>query len=260
MEAGGTMSTVLAAIDNSAVAAAVCATAETIGRSLGWQVEVMHVRADGDLGAREAAAAAGLELKELEGSPKECICEAAGRSEVTALVVGARDVTAGGALGSTAVALVTELDKPIVIVPPGVGPMRTLSRILIPLDASEANAEALRRGLELLQAAEVEIVLLHVGFGDSLPMFEDQRQHETSAWTEEFLNRYSPVAPKGVRLELRTGRPGEHVVDVAADVGAELIALGWKRDVGPGRAAIVHEVLMRSSTPVVLFPIPQAQE
>src|SRR5262245_24605105 len=184
MEAGSTMSTVLAAIDNSAVAAAVCATAETIGRALGWQVEVMHVRGDGDLGAREAAAAAGLELTELEGSPKECICAAAGRSEVTALVVGARDAAASGALGSTAVGLVTELEKPIVIVPPGVGPMESLSRILIPLDTSEANAEALRRGLELLRAAEVEVVLLHVGFGDSLPMFEDQRQHETSAWTE----------------------------------------------------------------------------
>ena len=76
----------------------------------------------------------------------------------------------------------------------------------------------------------------------------------------EFLSRYCPVGPEGVRLELRTGRPGEQVVDVAAEAGAELIALGWKRDVAPGRAAVAREVLTRAQTPVVLFPIPEPAE
>ena len=144
------------------------------------------------------------------------------------------------------------------MVPAEAPPIETLRRIVIPLDASEASAEALNRGLELLTAAEVEIVVLHVGFGDSLPMFEDQSQHETDAWMAEFLRRYCPVPPEGVRLELRTGQAGEHVVDVAVETGAELIALGWKQEVATGRAAVVREVLMRSPLPVVLFPIPKA--
>jgi nucleotide-binding universal stress UspA family protein len=252
------MSTVLAAIDNSAAAGSVLATAETIAGRLGWNLEALHVRADGDVGAREAAAAAGVELTEVEGSPTERIGELAGRSEVVALVVGARSFAAADVLGGTAVKLVTALDKPVVVVPPEAPPIETLSRILLPLDASEASAEALNRGLELLTAAEVELVVLHVDFGDTLPMFEDQCQHETDAWMAEFLKRYCPVPPEGVRLELRTGRPGEHVVDVAVETGAELIALGWRQEVATGRSAVVREVLMRSPLPVVLFPIPKA--
>ena len=102
MEAGHTMSTVLAAIDNSAAAGSVLATAETIARRLGWNLEALHVRADGAIGAREAAAAAGVELTEVEGSPIERIGELAGRSEVVALVVGARNFPAADVLGSTA--------------------------------------------------------------------------------------------------------------------------------------------------------------
>jgi nucleotide-binding universal stress UspA family protein len=252
------MSIILAAIDSSAAAGPVLATADAIARRLGWDVEAVHVRVDGDVGAREAAAAAGIELTELEGSPAGRIRELARREEVAALVLGSRGLPGANAFGSTALELVTDLDKPIVVVPPGARAMDELRRILIPLDATDTSAEALERGLDLLCAADVELVVLHVQFGASLPMFEDQPQHETSAWTQEFLSRYCPVAPEGVQFELRTGRPGGHVVDVAAEAGVQLIALGWKQEVAPGRAAVVREVLMRSPTPVVLFPLPRA--
>jgi nucleotide-binding universal stress UspA family protein len=249
------MSTVLAAIDNSAAAGPVLAAANAIASRLGWEVEALHVREDGDVGARAAAAAAGVELREVEGSPREEIAGVVRRSEVAALVVGARDFPAPDVLGSTAGGLVTETEKPVVVVPPGTDPMRSFRRILIPLDASSTDDEGFRRGLDLLCAAEVEIVVLHVGFAESLPMFEDQPQHETDAWMAEFLRRNCPVPPHGVTLELRTGRPGERVVDVAAQIEADLVAIGWKRQLEPGRAAIVREVLGRSKTPVVLFPL-----
>jgi nucleotide-binding universal stress UspA family protein len=251
------MSTVLAAIDNSAAAGSVLATAETIARRLGWRLEALHVREDGDVGARTAAEAQGVDLTEVEGSPTETIGDIAGAEEIVALVVGARSFAAADVLGGTAATLVTALDKPVVVVPPEVPPIQTLSRILVPLDATEASAEALRRGLELLTAADVEVIVLHVDFGDTLPMFDDQCQHETDAWMAEFLRRYCPVAPEGVRLELRTGRPGEHVVGVAVETGADLIALGWRQEVATGRAAVVREVLTRSRLPVVLFPVPK---
>jgi nucleotide-binding universal stress UspA family protein len=249
------MSTVLAAIDNSAAASQVLAAAAAIGHSLGWEVEALHVRQDGHVGARAAAAAAGVELTEVEGSPIEAISGRAARDEVVALVVGTRDFPAADVLGSTSLELVTALAKPIVLVPPDATPMSSFRRILIPLDPSAADEDALRRGLNLLCAAEIEVVVLHVGFAESLPMFEDQPQHETDSWMAEFLTRYCPVAPQGIRFELRTGRPGERVVDVAAETGADLVALGWKRDLTPGRASVVREVLARATTPVVLFPL-----
>jgi hypothetical protein len=104
------------------------------------------------------------------------------------------------------------------------------------------------------QAAEVEVVLLHVSFADSLPMFDDHRGHETADWMDEFLNRYSPVAPKGVRFELRTGMPGERIVEVAAD-GRRARRAGLAPGRRAGRATIVREVLAHSPIPVVLFPI-----
>jgi nucleotide-binding universal stress UspA family protein len=254
----GAMSTVVAAIDNSAAAGRVLETAGTLARYLGWRVEAVHVREDGAVGARAAAAAASVELTELTGSPTQRLHEVAGRGDVTAFVLGARDFAGVGLFGSTAVELVTGIDKPVVVLPPAAEALHTLRRVLIPLDATNASADALRRGIELLAEAEVEIVILHVGFGESLPMFEDQPQHETDAWMEEFLRCFCPVAPDSVTFELRTGRPGERVLEVAAELEADLIALGWRQDFTAGRAAVVREVLERSPVPVVLFPVPTA--
>ena len=255
------MSTLLAAVDNSAAAGPVLAAAQAIARRLGWRLEAVHVRVNGDRGALAAAMSAEVELHEVAGPLLAGLAQAASRADIEALVLGARGFpSADRPLGGTALALIADLDKPIVIVPPEAPRLASLERILIPLDATDASADALRRGIGMLRAADVEIVILHVHFDGTLPIFDDQPQHETDAWMEEFLCRFCPLPAGEVRLELRTGRPGEHVLDVAAEVGADLIALGWKQDLAPGRAAVVREVLSRSPVPVILFPLPTADE
>jgi hypothetical protein len=95
---------------------------------------------------------------------------------------------------------------------------------------------------------------LHVHELDSLPLFTDQPQHELTAWAQEFLRRHCPH-PEHVRLEVRIGVPGQHVLNVAEQIGADLIALGWAQELAGGRAAVVHEALERSRVPVLLVPV-----
>ena len=73
------------------------------------------------------------------------------------------------------------------------------------------------------------------------------------AWAEEFLARY--CAQPEVRLELRTGVAGEHVLDVAEAERADMIALGWSQQLDPGRAHTVRRAVLDAVVPVMLVPI-----
>ena len=56
-------------------------------------------------------------------------------------------------------------------------------------------------------------------------------------------------------LETRVGVPGEHVLRVARDAGADMVALGWSQKLEHGHAAVVREVLAASPMPVLLVPV-----
>ncbi|MEC3953730.1 hypothetical protein VMT65_11855 [Nocardia sp. CDC153] len=55
-------------------------------------------------------------------------------------------------------------------------------------------------------------------------------------------------------ITLRSGVPGEHVVDVAAEK-ADMIVLGWSQQLLPGRARIVRKTVVAESVPVMLVPV-----
>jgi nucleotide-binding universal stress UspA family protein len=95
---------------------------------------------------------------------------------------------------------------------------KTLNRVLVPLDAEPTTAAALAETLELAGRHQLELVVLHVHDHASLPAFSDQPQHELAAWSEEFLRRHCPN-PDLVRLEVRVGAPGQHVLSVAEEIG-----------------------------------------
>ena len=108
--------------------------------------------------------------------------------------------------------------------------------------------------LELAHDAAVDVLILHVLDEASLPLFTDQPQHETEAWTTEFLARYCPRGLRSVRLALRVGRPEETILCVAEESGVDLVVLGWNQRLAPGRAAIVRAVLERGRLPILLIP------
>lgn len=247
------MTKVLAAIDNSAAAAPVIQTAATVAELYDAELEALHVRQNGDRTARAAAESAGVTLTTLADEGVTSLVRAAREGDVDAIVVGARGTRSGRRpAGHVALKLIVALDKPVVVVPPDVK-ASVLRRVLVPLDGTAETAAALDRIVQLACRHDLDVVVLHVRDEASLPPFSDQVQHESEAWASEFLARYTSCG--GVRLEMRVGVPGEHVLGVAAKTGADLIALGWSRDLAPGRAQVVREVLDRSTVPVLLVAL-----
>jgi hypothetical protein len=248
------MTRLLAAIDNSAVARHVLETANAVAPLYGATVDAIHIREDGDRTAQAAAAATGLELRELPDDVVDKLIETGREDDVVGLVIGTRaGPLARRPLGHVALDLLVAVRKPLVLVPPHTAIPFRLRRVLVPLDGTTAAAAALTRTVDLAGDFEVEVDVLHVHDEASLPLFSDQPQHETESWAREFLARYCPTVDLA-RLHVRVGRPGEHVLHVANEMRADMIALGWGQDLSPGRAAVVREALERSPRPILLVP------
>jgi hypothetical protein len=102
---------------------------------------------------------------------------------------------------------------------------------------------------------DIEVVALHILDTESIPAFTDQPQHEQAAWTREFLARYCPWGIGTVRLETRVGASAAIIPEFAEESETDLIALGWARDLAPGRAPVVRAALGRARIPVMLIPV-----
>ena len=248
------MRTVLAAIDNSAAARPVLAAAAAFADLLHVDVTAVHVQENGNRNARAAAEAAGVPLHETTGRVISRIGKSAQEAGVAALVLGARGGAGRRPAGHVALELAVSLPMPLVVVPPDAVVPTVLRRILVPLNGERTTAAALAETMSLACERELEVVVLHVHDPVLLPLFSDQPQHELEVWSQEFLRRHCPH-PEHVRLETRIGIPGQHVLQVADKIQADMIALGWSQELGEGRAAVVREVLERSAVPVLLVPL-----
>lgn len=253
------MGFVLAAIDDSAAARCVLSAAGRLASLVGVGVEALHVVEESPRKTAAAtAAAAGVPFHETTGEAVDRIVEETRAPGVVAVVVGCRSLEAGPAVGHVALSVIPAVDKPILAVPPSVPEVRRFERILVPLDGTGATSTALRDVLgDVHRLDGPELVALHVFEPDSLPPFGDQLTHEVEAWSEEFLDRYAPVRPEGMRLELRVGMPADVVRSLVEEVDADLVAVGWSQDLAPGRASVVRALLRSSAVPVLLLPTRQ---
>ena len=160
--------------------------------------------------------------------------------------------------------LVTEVigrsSKPLVLVPHDgpTAPDGMISRALVPLDGTAESAETVAETVELFAASGADIVVLHVFDESTVPRFWDQPVHARKSWDEEFLARF--CAQPDARLELRSGTPGESILDVAASEHPDLIALGWSQDLSSGRARTVRTTVERAGTPVLLLAVSHAHD
>ena len=250
------MKKVLAALDNSLAGKSVLASAQAFAALLDSEVEALHVLTNGQRTVRNMAESAGVPLRTMTGPVVERLVAAGEARDVVALAIGARGTWASSKpLGGRAAAVATALSKPVLIVPPDAGASQTFRRVLVPLEGSLSSSLAPRWLFELPGGAEIDVVALHIHDEDSIPAFTDQPQHEMSAWTHEFVQRYCPWGIGTVQLEIRVGRIGELVPVVADECGCDLIALGWSRDLSSDRAPVVHETIERSRLPVLLVPV-----
>ena len=112
------MKKVVAALDNSAAAGSVVATAQNLAAVFDADVEAVHVGEDGDRIAAAIARNAKLELRRLEGPVVPALARAAAHPDAVALVVGTRGLPVGREVGSTALEVITSVRRPVVVVPP----------------------------------------------------------------------------------------------------------------------------------------------
>ena len=247
---------VLAALDQTAAASSVLAASHEIARVFHADVAAVHVVQDGAERVRSLAAQEGVPLGELQGPPGLRLARTLEEDdEAVALVVGTRARAQGEReIGSTALEVVTTVHKPVFAIPPHLPGDFAVQRVLVPLEGTPSTSSAYPV-VDMPEADQVDIVILHVLEEHMLPAFSDQPQHEWEAFGREFLARYSPWPIEHVRLETRVGRPEEHILPVARETKCDVIALAWAQELAPGRARIVRDTLRHGTFPILFVPV-----
>lgn len=246
---------VIAAIDNSAASRPVLAMALALAPVLGATVEAVHVREDGGSTARATADGLGVAFSAVDGDPLERIASLAAADDVAAVVVGARGHPGGRRpAGHLALALADHLDKPLLVVPPDADPPERVRRVLVAMEGTRAKTRTLKRAMDLVAGAGVDLVVVHVDDDDSIPSFSDQVQHEADAYAREFVACHCPGASVA-ELLLHVGIPADEILAAADSTAPELLAVGWPQTDDPGRGAVSRAILDRSRLPVLLVPI-----
>ena len=249
------MRTVIAALDASPAARPVLETAQRTATITGTTVEAIHVREDAGETPRLLAERAEVPIRLIDGPVESALVTAVAEPSVALAVVGARATPSGRRpVGRTALHLLEAVDKPIVVVPPEtVGRVsRPLRRLLIPLEGNDESSRPVAVYLGDLLTGEVELVVLHVFTPTTVPGALDRSRRDLSLWGDEFLARYCPGATS---LELRTGSVGDGVAEVRDAHDVDMVVLSWSQDSTPGHAAVVRDVLARSTVPVLLLPV-----
>lgn len=246
---------VLAAIDAAPSALVILQVATALARALQTRLEAVHVAAGQPDRAGAYARRLGVEFRLLHGEPIPALQRAAAAPDVRLLVVGCRDRPAGPTpAGHVALALIEQLSKPVVVVPPQTRAAagNELSRVLVPLDDTDEASAAVEPIVRVFAGSGLEVTVLHVFDEEHPPAFLDQSHHALEAWGHEFLARH---ADTGLKLVLRSGTPRRRVLDVAADEHVDLITMGWSQDLSPGHAHIIRELLRSSLIPLLLLPV-----
>jgi len=250
------MNKLIAAIDDSAAARPVLATALALAPVLGATVEAVHVSEDGGGHTAEAMAESrGVPLRALSGDPLETLALVAEEDDVVALAVGARGRPSGRRpAGHLALALAGRIDKPVLVVPPEAHPADRIRRVVVAMEGTPGKARGLKRAVELGTASDVELVVIHVDDETAIPLFSDQVQYEAESYAREFLARYCPGAPDA-RLELRIGVPADEILATSETIAPDVIAIGWPHTSDADRGLVAREILERSHLPVLLVAI-----
>jgi nucleotide-binding universal stress UspA family protein len=248
------MNTLLAAIDDAMTAQPVLQTATRLTHYLDSNVVAVHVSEDGGgATARALADAAGVMFEARRGDAATELVNAMHDLDAVAIVIGARDANwAAMPAGHVALDVAQHTRRPVVIVPPDTVD-HDWQRVLVAVQG-DGESETLGIFAESLRPDRwPEVVALHVFEANAMPMFADQPTYETAAWVEEFMHRVPSANQDRVRLEVRVGNAADVVRDTAREVGADVVVMAWRRDLSPGHAPIVRELLSKSPVPVVLL-------
>lgn len=188
----------------------------------------------------------------------QTLSRAAAERGVAALVVGhdgarelidSRPGDGSGALGT----LMSTCTAPLVIVPDVDDQTHPIRRVLIALDGDPRTSAALLPLVDAFRRAGRTVIAIHVLEPESAPPFHDHPGGFVDAFSEAFRSKHLHSEP--ATLTLRSGDPATRVVDVAEEVGADLVVLAWSQVLAAHRAAVVREVVSAGRTAVWLMPI-----
>jgi nucleotide-binding universal stress UspA family protein len=238
-------------VDATQTARPVLETATRLARLLEADTLAIHVGHDPGL-ARDVAEELGASMIVVHGDPADEIVRAGERLDVALVVLAVSGVPTPHMPGHTAQAVAIRLSKPVLVVPSGIPPRPTLTRVLFPLDGNRGVSTALHPLIAAYVALGFEVIALHVFQPDTVPRFLD-RPEDIDVWREEFLAEH--CAELGLRLLTRPGPTTESLLDVAVTEDVDIIALGWHQDLSPHHAAVVRKVLTRADRPVALIPL-----
>ncbi len=217
-----------------------------------------------------------VETDMVVGAAAATILAAAQRWRAGVIVAGTRGSTGWRRvwLGSTAAHLVRDAHGPVLTVHPAdAGRHRPVRTVLVPTDFSRDAELAVEASVRLLHpaAAESRVVLLHVfhvpvEFVAPLPapvLLEDLPQVEAAARLE--LERIAAqVRGAGLRVEVLAceGYPPQTITQQAADLGADLVAMGTHGRSGLKRLLLgstAERVLAAAPCPVLTIRRPPGE-
>jgi nucleotide-binding universal stress UspA family protein len=251
--------TILVAHDGSPICEELVSAARALGRAAGWPLRVLQVDEAG-VSAPACGQIEGLEVEHAGGDPASAILEAAAHPEVTVVALGLRSDERPG-LGHVARELLESSRSMLLVVRPGMRPIKDLKRIIVPMEGSPSTSEAMRVADDSFCTRGREIVMVHVVTGATpaepgsmpAPRFMDQEHYEWVEWQDEFCMRFSQCSKGGRhRVCVRVGEPGPTIVAEAHDVRAELAVISWRGDLGEGQAERLKLLLEKSPCPLLL--------
>jgi len=142
----------------------------------------------------------------------------------------------------------------------------------LPLDGTPTTAGSIAPVGELASSARAAIDIVYVGAvghrsippeeaepgSMHAPRYVDQPQHEWSAFSEEFLERFlgaiahcPPDVP--TRMFLGAGHPSAEILRYANELGSDLIVLVWHGDLADHHGEVFGLVLKDAPCPVLVL-------
>ncbi len=106
-----------------------------------------------------------------------------------------------------------------------------MKKIMVPVDGSESSERALEQAIELAVALKAKLAFLYVANVNQLAVnscLSAELLEAVNKAGDVILSHAEERVPEGVEAErlLETGSPASAIVDVAEDIGSDLIVMG----------------------------------
>lgn len=194
----------------------------------------------------------GTPLRDVRGAATAVIDEQAVRSDVVAVVLGARTLPGATAtLGHVPDHVIANAPGMVVLVPPDLAPeCSTLDRLLIPVEGDATLSSDAAAVIEAFEASGRTAIGLHVLNPRTAPAHAD-RWHDAELWSRRFWRR---CAPAMTDHHIGTGGVADAILDMVASHEVDAVLLEWHQRLDHDHAAVVRDLLRRAPCPLLMLP------